>query len=112
MNDKIICANCGFEGVVERGNETCPECKKTGCLAWASEEQETTEPISTSSDKFKLITVLAEVTDFLEESHNEAVNSEYSDSEDPMAAHKAIEPECSYCRAIASASKILNAKGE
>lgn len=112
MNDRIVCANCGFEGVVERGNETCPECKKTGCLAWASTEQETTEPITPVSDADKLKIVLGEVTDFLEESHNEAVNSEYSDFEDPMVAHKAIEPECSYCRAIASASRILNAKGE
>jgi len=34
MKDYVKCSWCEFKGAVEMGAEKCPECKKTGYLAW------------------------------------------------------------------------------
>lgn len=39
--DNVKCCNCDFNGLVEFGQEQCPECKFIGALAWKDgEEQE------------------------------------------------------------------------
>ena len=32
--DNVICCNCEFEGLVDYGSESCPQCKQEGFLAW------------------------------------------------------------------------------
>jgi RNA polymerase subunit RPABC4/transcription elongation factor Spt4 len=36
--DNVTCLNCRFDGLVEHGEEICPECKIEGCLAWKPDE--------------------------------------------------------------------------
>lgn len=32
--DNVKCTWCGFDGLVQFGEETCPDCKQEGFLAW------------------------------------------------------------------------------
>lgn len=35
--DLVTCAFCEWSGEVERGSDTCPNCKKEGYLMWTCE---------------------------------------------------------------------------
>lgn len=35
--DWVVCSNCGEIMLLPHGADKCPECKKAGCLGWASE---------------------------------------------------------------------------
>jgi predicted RNA-binding Zn-ribbon protein involved in translation (DUF1610 family) len=42
--DNIMCCNCGFSGLVDKGEDKCPKCGFVGALAWKDgEEQEVCE---------------------------------------------------------------------
>lgn len=41
--DNVKCCNCSFNGLVEKGAEICPQCKKIGALAWKDGEPEEVE---------------------------------------------------------------------
>lgn len=43
MKDLVKCCNCGWHGTVESGQEECPKCGKTGCLAWQDENKQEIE---------------------------------------------------------------------
>lgn len=39
--DNVRCCNCEFDGLVDVGEEICPQCKEEGFLSWKEgEEQE------------------------------------------------------------------------
>lgn len=40
MKDYVKCCNCSFIGTVELGGEICPECNKSGALAWVDEDKQ------------------------------------------------------------------------
>jgi len=35
--DNIICTNCGYDGLVNVGDDSCPDCKEE-CLKWKEEQ--------------------------------------------------------------------------
>jgi hypothetical protein len=37
--DHVKCSNCGTEMLVDVGMDVCPNCEKSGCLAWVNSEQ-------------------------------------------------------------------------
>jgi len=41
--DNIKCSNCGYNGIVEMGENTCVKCGKYGCLAWKENEEKEIE---------------------------------------------------------------------
>lgn len=42
--DNVMCCNCGFNGLIDKGEEKCPKCRFVGALAWKDgEEQEVCE---------------------------------------------------------------------
>lgn len=43
MKDYVKCCNCGFIGLVDIGQEECPECKFSGALAWADDKEDIQE---------------------------------------------------------------------
>jgi len=36
--DNILCTNCGYDGLVNLGDETCPKCGEEGDLQWKEGE--------------------------------------------------------------------------
>lgn len=38
MKDNVKCANCGWEGLVNCGEEMCPKCEYSGTLMWKEGE--------------------------------------------------------------------------
>jgi len=32
--DNVECVACGYDGLVNLGDEDCPKCKEKGCLKW------------------------------------------------------------------------------
>lgn len=36
--DNVKCCNCGFNGLVDIGEEKCPQCQMVGALAWKENE--------------------------------------------------------------------------
>lgn len=36
--DNVFCCNCHFDGLVDIGQEECPECEFEGSLAWKPDE--------------------------------------------------------------------------
>ena len=43
IKDNVKCTNCGFDGLVERGTDTCPNCGKDGTLSWKDNEPQEVE---------------------------------------------------------------------
>ena len=43
--DIVKCCNCDWQGYVKIGAESCPMCKKAGCLAWIDVDTQTTSDI-------------------------------------------------------------------
>lgn len=41
--DYVECMNCGYRGLVDFGEATCPHCKSEGTLAWASDNPDNQE---------------------------------------------------------------------
>lgn len=41
--DNVKCCNCGFDGLVNFGEEICPQCEKEGFLAWKEGEPQEVE---------------------------------------------------------------------
>jgi hypothetical protein len=41
--DNVKCCNCNFNGLVEKGRNNCPKCKKNGCLAWKENQPQEVE---------------------------------------------------------------------
>ena len=38
MKDNVKCCNCDFKGLVNTGQDDCPNCNKIGCLSWIEGE--------------------------------------------------------------------------
>jgi len=36
--DNIVCTECGYDGLVNVGEEICPNCKEDGTLAWKKDQ--------------------------------------------------------------------------
>lgn len=43
MKDNVFCCNCEFDGLVDIGSDTCPECKFDGALSWKDGEPQEME---------------------------------------------------------------------
>lgn len=52
--DNVKCCNCGFDGLVEHGSDTCPDCGFDGALSWKEKEE---QEIEVDCCEFLLITL-------------------------------------------------------
>lgn len=52
--DNVKCCNCDFDGLVERGTDTCPNCGFSGALSWKENEE---QEIEVNWCEFLLITL-------------------------------------------------------